>query len=266
MAKIVIVGDEGVGKTELLCSVMERRFDPEIETQNPKIHQIFVKEGAHEFTEFHEKDVKNPLAKKYFDGATTVCLCCDLSQKDFKTHVGKLAQWINSIRKHNSTVPIIIIGTKADAITQDKLTKRRAQLKEKALTLKVAGPHLINTKDIKNYDCQNLFMDMRLDFLVAQTKPSLIKHLSILFWNHIKLNPNVVAVGIVLATAGILIFSVPILGQLTGAAFLITGLTYWIGSSIAAHAILAIGAGALGLIAQIEEKNATQVSTCFTGG
>ena len=134
IAKIVVTGDTGVGKTTLIHRVIHNEFiekirrkigvgyqNYEIKTENQSIHtQIwdFGGEGI-----YKEKRIFD----KYFKGATVTIIMFDLT--NYETF-NSLQYWIES-SKRNCKAKIILVGGKKDLVKKPIIDKKNVETIQK---------------------------------------------------------------------------------------------------------------------------------------
>ncbi|MFX0096959.1 MAG: Rab family GTPase [Candidatus Hodarchaeota archaeon] len=122
--KVVVVGDEKVGKTSLIVRFTEKRFSEEYK---PTIGIDF----AGKFVSFGQLDLNliiwdiggqekyKILRRHYLEGARGAILVYDITNKNsFKN----LQKWLTDLDKYCGKVPIILVGNKSDLNTDRKIS------------------------------------------------------------------------------------------------------------------------------------------------
>ncbi|NVM03478.1 MAG: GTP-binding protein [Candidatus Helarchaeota archaeon] len=115
--KIVLVGDEEVGKTSIIIKYVKNRFT---EDYKPTLGADFAVKKL----KFNEKKVKlylwdiggqkqfKNLHKYYYEGANLFLLVFDLTS--YKTFENAINIWTEDIKNNYDTIPIILVGNKFD--------------------------------------------------------------------------------------------------------------------------------------------------------
>lgn len=117
MFKYIIVGDTCVGKSSILLSFTDKRFDPHqlstigadfgmrtvlVDGQPVKL-QIWDTAGQERY---------QSLTRSYYRGASGALLVYDISRRDSFIH---LTKWLEDMRTHGSSKTVImLVGNKAD--------------------------------------------------------------------------------------------------------------------------------------------------------
>lgn len=131
--KVVVVGDEQVGKTSLIVRFTEKRFS---EAYKPTIGIDF----AGKFVSFGKLDLNliiwdiggqekyKILRRHYLEGARGAILVYDITNK---TSFKNLNKWLSDLDKYCGKVPIILVGNKSDLDTERKIsTNQGSELAE----------------------------------------------------------------------------------------------------------------------------------------
>ena len=135
--KILITGDGGVGKTTLLHRFLDGTFiDSTTMTVGVEfhVHQITIKDLICQLAlwDVSGQERFRFMINKYIDGAKGALLLFDTTSMSSFVNVGK---WEQILRKIDRSLPILLVGTKADleefSIVGDyyaKLTKKRFKM------------------------------------------------------------------------------------------------------------------------------------------
>ncbi len=113
-AKVIVVGEAGVGKTSLIVRFCKGFFNPEyISTIGVTffIHEIKVGDKVLKLQIWDTagQEQFGPLRKRYYLGAKGAVLVYDKSS----SHT-QLDHWIQEIKEGAGDIPIILVGNKAD--------------------------------------------------------------------------------------------------------------------------------------------------------
>jgi len=116
--KVLTAGEGGVGKTTLLHKYIEGQFLPE--TKMTIGVEFFLKELSLDgwditlqLWDFGGQERFRFLLESYVSGAKGALLMFDLTRT---MTLENLDQWVDICRKHNSELPILFLGTKADLV------------------------------------------------------------------------------------------------------------------------------------------------------
>lgn len=121
--KIIVVGDEGVGKTTFVNRYKTGEFNSENDSImcveiSPLIFNTTI--GKVVFNIWDCSGKFNGLGNGYFIGATAAIIMFDVtSKKSFKS----VPFWYNEIRKINDDIPIVLCGSKCDMIRKVKFSR-----------------------------------------------------------------------------------------------------------------------------------------------
>lgn len=122
--KVVVVGDERVGKTSLIVRFTEKRFTGEYK---PTIGIDF----AGKFVPFGKLNLNliiwdiggqekyKILRRHYLEGARGAILVYDITNK---TSFGNVNKWLGDLEKYCGQVPIILVGNKSDLNNERKVS------------------------------------------------------------------------------------------------------------------------------------------------
>jgi small GTP-binding protein len=158
--KVCIVGEPAVGKTSLLRKFVKNQFETkhiktvgvdiskqpmDLEIDGKKISVILL------FWDLAGQVVFHLLHKVYLNGAHGIILALDLTRPDT---LEKVAGWHHIVCKHGfSDVPMILVGTKADLITERAVNA--ADIKVMQEKLKISD--YIETSSLENKNLLELF-------------------------------------------------------------------------------------------------------------
>ncbi|MFX1398830.1 MAG: Rab family GTPase [Promethearchaeota archaeon] len=115
--KLIIVGESGVGKTSLVRRYTENIFD---ETVNHTISDNYFNSEMNFFSgstaqlqlwDFGGQAKHGYLLNNFVAGARGALLLLDMT-RDLK--VTNILEWVNIVRMHDMSLPIILVGTKCD--------------------------------------------------------------------------------------------------------------------------------------------------------
>ena len=115
--KILIVGDSGVGKTSLVNRFVNDTFEDTTEITSETNYSVKQLElPTDNFASLQLWDFCGPLRLKhilnnYVMGARGALLLIDMT-KDLK--VINILEWVNMVRMHDISLPIVLVGTKCD--------------------------------------------------------------------------------------------------------------------------------------------------------
>ncbi|KAM3136275.1 hypothetical protein pb186bvf_011574 [Paramecium bursaria] len=128
MCKFIVIGSTQVGKTQLLNRFSEDIFYETTMTTigvdfkfkeiqvNGKIMKMQIWDTA-------GQERYRTLTQNYYKGAHGVLLCFSVDDlNSFK----EVSQWISSLKQHQSQIPTILVGTKAD-LEKRLVSKQMAQ-------------------------------------------------------------------------------------------------------------------------------------------
>ena len=114
--KILTAGDGGVGKTTLLYRYVEGKFSAD--TKMTIGVEFFLQEVeindancTLQLWDFGGQERFRFLLESYVLGAKGALLMFDLTRP---MTLDNLANWVNIVRKHDPTLPILFVGTKLD--------------------------------------------------------------------------------------------------------------------------------------------------------
>jgi len=157
-AKIVLLGDTGVGKTSLVLRYVEQRFNP---VSTPTIGASFLTKTIW----VNENRVKlqiwdtagqerfRSLAPMYYRGASAALLIYDVSSED---SFQKVKEWVKELRTNVfEDIILAIVGNQIDKPVPRKVDT--AQALEYARSI---GAHCFETSAKKNIGIEEMFLDI----------------------------------------------------------------------------------------------------------
>jgi len=115
--KILVVGDSGVGKTSLVNRFVNDNFEDTMEVTSETNYSVKQLElNSDNAASLQLWDFGGPLRLKhilnnYVMGARGALLLIDMT-KDLK--IINILEWVNMVRMHDISLPIILVGTKCD--------------------------------------------------------------------------------------------------------------------------------------------------------
>ena len=126
--KVVVVGDEEVGKTSLIVRYTENRFSTSYKQTIGS--DIAIKYVHHEdsdislvFWDIGGQDQYRIMHKYYFQGAQGAVLVYSITDR---SSFENLQKWHNTVIEHVGKVPIIILGNKIDLIDERVVSQDEA--------------------------------------------------------------------------------------------------------------------------------------------
>ncbi|MBN1802356.1 MAG: GTP-binding protein [Candidatus Lokiarchaeota archaeon] len=117
MFKIIVVGDNGVGKTSLVRRYTEDKFDETtkhtISDNYFKAHITFFSGSSAEIQlwDFGGQAKHGHLLNNFVAGARGALLLIDMT---LKLKIINVLEWVNMVRMHDMSLPIVLVGTKSD--------------------------------------------------------------------------------------------------------------------------------------------------------
>ncbi|WEU39944.1 MAG: GTP-binding protein [Candidatus Odinarchaeum yellowstonii] len=136
--KLVVLGDERVGKTSLIFRYTERRF---LGDYKPTIGIDFsaklVEIGKYNVDliiwDLGGQEKYRILRKHYLEGARGAILVFDLTNRTSFEH---LNSWYTDLQQNCSAAPAILVGNKADLVQERKISAEEGRRKAEELGLK----------------------------------------------------------------------------------------------------------------------------------
>ena len=130
--KIIVVGDSGVGKSNIGTRYIEDKFSIETKatvgveffTKNIEINNCNIR--AHIWDTAGQEKFR-AITKSYYRGAKGALVVFDLTRRDSFTNTEK---WISELRANGeSDLIIVLIGNKSDLVMNRVVSKEEAQEK-----------------------------------------------------------------------------------------------------------------------------------------
>ncbi|MFX1275818.1 MAG: Rab family GTPase [Promethearchaeota archaeon] len=115
--KIIIVGDQGVGKTSLLKRYVENKFDNSIQhsiSDNYFKSQIDFNSGKIAQLQLWDLSAKaqhRHLLTNFVSGARGALILFDMTRP---LKIIDVLEWVNMVRQADMSLPVILVGTKCD--------------------------------------------------------------------------------------------------------------------------------------------------------
>lgn len=128
----MVVGNNGIGKTTLLMTYYQHEY-PSNPNLIPTVFERFNTNVMVDGREFElqviDSDEEYELNRKTIKQVQVVIICFSLISP--KSYEDVETRWMKLIKKENSKIPLILIGTKADM--RDDFEKYRSELEKKGL-------------------------------------------------------------------------------------------------------------------------------------
>ncbi|MFX1273580.1 MAG: Rab family GTPase [Promethearchaeota archaeon] len=127
--KVIVAGDGGVGKTTLLKRYIDNTFDLHTKMSiGVEIHQKVVEIEDSLKCELIIWDLGGQdhfrfLLDRFVDGASGALLMFDLTRDNTLFNLG---QWTNIVRRHDPTLPCILLGGKLDLLENQTYNDEKA--------------------------------------------------------------------------------------------------------------------------------------------
>jgi small GTP-binding protein len=131
MIKLVIIGDSGVGKTNLLSRYTDHTFSQrhditigvefsiKIASQNDKVFKIYVWDTA-------GQEVFNSITRNYYRGAVGCLIVYDITNRSSFNNIEK---WVNDVKNYsqNDGIVMVLVGNKLDQQDARQVTTEEGQ-------------------------------------------------------------------------------------------------------------------------------------------
>ncbi|MHA1754133.1 MAG: Rab family GTPase [Candidatus Odinarchaeia archaeon] len=136
--KLVVLGDEKVGKTSIIFRYTERRFlgdyKPTIGIDfSAKIVEIGKYNVDLIIWDLGGQEKYRILRKHYLEGARGCVLVYDITNRTSFEHV---ENWYNDVKDNCGTIPCVLVGNKADLENERKVSTKEGENKARNLNLK----------------------------------------------------------------------------------------------------------------------------------
>jgi Ras-related protein Rab-11A len=130
--KIVLIGDSGVGKTNILCRYIKNEFN--INTKSTVGVEFGSKNITHEnyrikaqIWDTAGQERYKSITNAYYKGSKGAFIVFDLSKKETFQNADK---WLNELQGNTETdIIIILIGNKADLEREREVSREEAEAK-----------------------------------------------------------------------------------------------------------------------------------------
>jgi len=115
--KVIVVGDQGVGKTSLVRRFVEDTFDDSIQhsiSDNYFKNQIDFNSGNTvqlQLWDFGARAKHRHLLTNFVSGARGALILFDMTRP---IKIIEVLEWVNMVRQADMSLPIILVGTKCD--------------------------------------------------------------------------------------------------------------------------------------------------------
>ena len=158
--KIVVCGSNAVGKTTLLRSISDQKFDHNyIPTLGVNISTIQInfdgdKENSNAKVSLSIWDIAGqffsrnlPIHQKFYNSARAALLVFDLTREEtFKD----IPEWLNTIKNNlGTTIPFILVGNKMDLEEDRKIETSQGEEKAKELNCPYIETSALNGINVK---------------------------------------------------------------------------------------------------------------------
>jgi GTPase SAR1 family protein len=127
--KVLFVGDEGVGKTDLMCGVSDgvyidgfrRKLGSSFGAKRFEMDPVRVQLQIWNITDSPEF---TKLRRQFYRGGAGVVYVFSLSDRASFDHV---IEWVDEVRRVAGELPAILIGTRRETRKRRRVTKREAK-------------------------------------------------------------------------------------------------------------------------------------------
>jgi small GTP-binding protein len=138
LVKLVLIGDSGVGKTNLISQFVRNEFNPDSRTTigvefATKTVQIGGKTVKAQIWDTAGQERYRAITSSYYKGAMGALLLYDMT---YSVSFRNLGRWLKELRDHAGTVPVMLVGNKCD------LRERRSILEQEGIKL-AESEHLL---------------------------------------------------------------------------------------------------------------------------
>ena len=151
--KLVVVGDSGVGKSNILSRFVQNEFNQdskatvgvELSTKTFKVNDKVVK--VHLWDTAGQERYKS-ITSAYYRGAKGAMIVYDITRPDSFNNVDK---WFNEIREYgDKNVVIMMAGNKADLTNLRSVEIKKAQDKSATLGIPVMETSALSSQNIED--------------------------------------------------------------------------------------------------------------------
>ena len=150
--KVVVVGDSGVGKTNLIKRFVSNTYNPntkatvgvEFLSKSYKINdQVF----KIEIWDTAGQERYKSITAAYYKGAKGALIVYDITQKDSFENINK---WMSEVRdKSTKDLKILIVGNKTDLVNERQVSTEEALSKAKELESPVMEASALDGNNVK---------------------------------------------------------------------------------------------------------------------
>jgi Ras-related protein Rab-11A len=151
--KLVVVGDSGVGKSNILSRFVQNEFNQdskatvgvELSTKTFKVNDKVVK--VHLWDTAGQERYKS-ITSAYYRGAKGAMIVYDITRPESFNNVDK---WFNEIREYgDKNVVIMMAGNKSDLSNLRSVDIKKAEDKSKTLGIPVMETSAFSSQNIQN--------------------------------------------------------------------------------------------------------------------
>ena len=172
--KIVLVGDQSVGKTSLLERIVHNKYTIHdvptigVEFQAKILTLLNGKKIKCQVWDTAGQEAFAPIIKTYFRGSAGVMVCYDVKDRNALKNVKK---WIDAV---SPSVPMcsswIIVGTKSDQRPNCDLGEIEKYATDNSMnSITCSARNNFQCKNILNILCENIYKNIDHDSFVKQT-------------------------------------------------------------------------------------------------
>jgi small GTP-binding protein len=127
--KISLIGESNVGKTSLILRYVKNYFKEDLKSTigtNFLLKQLDIDNQAIQLTiyDIGAQKIFSSMRMKYYQGSAASIAVFDL------TSIGSLRalpEWISSVRDVCGNIPILMVGNKADLVSQRVISRQEAE-------------------------------------------------------------------------------------------------------------------------------------------
>ena len=150
--KIVIIGDSGVGKTNLISRYLKNDFKPETKATigvefNDKKYEYKNKKIKIQIWDTAGQERYRSLTSMYYKGAKGAILVYDITSKNSFENIDK---WLIEMKKTaDENIKIILIGNKCDLIEKREVKEDDGKIKAKDLNVPFMETSALNCINVE---------------------------------------------------------------------------------------------------------------------
>ena len=150
--KIVIIGDSGVGKTNLISRYLKNDFKPETKATigvefNDKKYEYKNKKIKIQIWDTAGQERYRSLTSMYYKGAKGAILVYDITSKNSFENIDK---WLIEMKKTaDENIKIILIGNKCDLIDKREVKEDDGKIKAKDLNVPFMETSALNCINVE---------------------------------------------------------------------------------------------------------------------